>query len=94
MPECTICTQGRCRTGLADSDTRRGRRARRRSGRNDSFLFASQGGAIEETKTNLPTTGGQFEVVLTNGRAVRVTGSFQPEALSNLLAVVEGMKSC
>lgn len=57
-------------------------------------LRVTRGGAIEETKTNLPTTGGEFEVMLTNGRAVRVTGSFQPETLSHLLAVVEGMKSC
>ena len=35
-----------------------------------------------------------FEVVLSNGRRVRITGHFQAEALSRLLAVVEGGASC
>ena len=37
---------------------------------------------------------GEFEVVLSNGRTVRVTGAYQPESLSRLLLVVEGIKSC
>jgi hypothetical protein len=57
-------------------------------------LRVIKGGAVEEPKTKLPTTSGEFEVVLSIGRAVRVTGSFQPDTLSRLLAIVEGMKSC
>src|SRR5512133_3745048 len=50
------------------------------------------GADIESRKT--PDAVGEFEVVLSNGRTVRVTGAYQPEALSRLLLVVEGMKSC
>jgi len=35
-----------------------------------------------------------FEVVLANGRRVRVTDTYQPEALIRLLNVVEGRASC
>jgi hypothetical protein len=35
-----------------------------------------------------------FEVVLANGRRVRVTETYQPEALIRLLNVVEGCASC
>ena len=35
-----------------------------------------------------------FEVVLVNGRRVRVTGAYQPEALIRLLNTVEGNTSC
>jgi hypothetical protein len=37
---------------------------------------------------------GGFEVVLTNGRRVRVAGHFRPDSLAQLLAVVEGGAAC
>ena len=43
--------------------------------------------------TEMSVVGG-FEVVLTNGRRVRVAGHFRPEALAQLLAVVEGGAAC
>ena len=49
----------------------------------------SPGVAISE----LPIEGG-FEVVLTNGRRVRVAGNFRAESLARLLAVVEGGAAC
>jgi len=46
-----------------------------------------------EVTSELTVEGG-FEVVLTNGRRVRVAGNFRAEALARLLAVVEGGASC
>jgi hypothetical protein len=40
------------------------------------------------------TTFEAFEVVLVNGRRVRVTGAYQLDALIRLLNVVEGHASC
>ncbi len=37
---------------------------------------------------------GGFEVVLTNGRRVRVAGNFRPQVLAQLIAVVEGSAAC
>jgi hypothetical protein len=37
---------------------------------------------------------GGFEVVLTNGRRVRVAGNFRPQVLAQLIAVVEGGAVC
>jgi hypothetical protein len=37
---------------------------------------------------------GEFEVLLTNGRRVRLAGSFEPRFLARLLAVVEGGHVC
>ena len=37
---------------------------------------------------------GGFEVVLTNGRRVRVAGNFRPQVLAQLIAVVEGCAVC
>ena len=48
----------------------------------------------ESKQTTAPKHGGKFEVVLNNGRAVRVMGPFQPDALLELLAIVEGHGSC
>ncbi len=45
-----------------------------------------------------PTTGtarpGELEVVLLNGRRVRITGNFEGETVARLLAIVEGGAAC
>lgn len=46
--------------------------------------------SIGTTKANFEA----FEVVLVNGRRIRVTGAYQPEALIRLLNVAEGHASC
>ena len=56
---------------------------------------------VDESLTERPISTGTtkttieaFEVVLANGRRVRVTGAYQPEALIRLLNVAEGHASC
>lgn len=48
----------------------------------------------EPERVTAPKHDGKFEIVLNNGRAVRVMGPFQPDALLQLLAIVEGHGSC
>lgn len=45
-------------------------------------------------ETEQPSIEGEFEVALTNGRRVRLAGSFGVESLVRLLAVVEGGATC
>jgi hypothetical protein len=45
-------------------------------------------------RSNPQTAVGEFEVVLANGRQIRVAGAFVPETLARLIAVVEGAASC
>ena len=49
--------------------------------------------ALREISTEMSVVGG-LEVVLTNGRRVRVAGPFRAESLAQLLAVVEGGATC
>jgi transposase len=49
--------------------------------------------ASREVSPEIPIEGG-FEVVLTNGRRVRVAGNFRPQVLAQLIAVVEGGAVC
>ena len=49
--------------------------------------------SLREVSPEMSAKGG-FEVVLTNGRRVRVAGNFCPQALSQLIAVVEGGAAC
>ena len=44
--------------------------------------------------TDQPSIEGEFEVVLTNGRRVRLAGSFAATSLARLLAAVEGGAAC
>jgi hypothetical protein len=37
---------------------------------------------------------GEIEVVLLNGRRVRISGNFEGEAVARLLAIVEGGAAC
>ena len=49
--------------------------------------------ASREVPPEMSIEGG-FEVVLTNGRRVRVAGNFRPQVLAQLIAVVEGGAVC
>jgi hypothetical protein len=40
------------------------------------------------------TGPGEIEVVLLNGRRVRISGSFEGEVVARLLAIVEGGVAC
>jgi hypothetical protein len=40
------------------------------------------------------SVGGEVEIVLANGRRVRVSGAFESDQLARVLAVVEGAWSC
>jgi len=60
-----------------------GRRARR-SKPEAAFL------AVQVRQCRAPAVEGTFEVVLANGRCVRVSGEFDAERVSRLLAAAEG----
>lgn len=49
--------------------------------------------ASREVPPEMSIEGG-FEVVLTNGRRVRIAGNFRPQVLAQLIAVVEGGAVC
>ena len=68
----------------------------RKSGKGSSLFLpvrVSSEQPQREVTSELAVDGG-FEVVLTNGRRVRVAGTFRAESLVRLLAVVEGGASC
>jgi transposase-like protein len=74
-----------------------GQTSRKSSGSPSSSPFlpvrVSSKSAPRDVWTEMSVAGG-FEVVLTNGRRVRVAGTFRPESLAQLLAVVEGGAAC
>jgi hypothetical protein len=59
-------------------------RPRRKSKSEPAFL------AVRVRQSPVRPTEGTFEVVLANGRCVRVSGDFDAERVSRLLAAVEG----
>jgi len=48
----------------------------------------------EPSETRLPSSAGSVEILLSNGRSVRVTGAVKAAELSQVIAVVEGTARC
>jgi len=60
-----------------------------------AFLPVRVTGRSRKTKVDsAQAIDGEFEVVLTNGRRIRLSGAYPTHALSRLLAVVEGGATC
>jgi hypothetical protein len=59
--------------------------------REPKFLAVRLAGADLERTT---AGGGEVEIVLINGRRIRVSGDFQSETLTRLIAIAEGGAGC
>jgi hypothetical protein len=72
-----------------------GKSTRRTSGERPAFLPVRVSSKTNARKCSLEQAGGgEFEVVLTNGRRVRFSGAYPMGALGQVLAAVEGGAAC
>jgi hypothetical protein len=68
-----------------------------RKAKTDPPMFLPVRVVSRESRGESMSTGsvkGEFEVLLTNGRRVRIAGSFEPQSLARLPAAVEGGGAC
>ena len=77
-----------CRLGKEQGSSPARRRAPTRTKADSAFL------AVKVRQTPVEPDEGSLEVVLANGRRVRICGRFDAERVGQLLAVVEGGAAC